>query len=75
MKDKSTNDKKQALLKREELAVLLNVSPRHISTMVASGKMPGPVRIGHSVRWRLAEINAWLAAGCPAGLRWEAQAL
>lgn len=38
----------------------------------ASGQTPKPVRIGGVVRWRKAEIEEWIAAGCPARAKWDA---
>ena len=29
------------------------------------GRMPRPVRLGGLVRWRRAELQAWIDAGCP----------
>lgn len=37
----------------------------------AAGKTPAPVRLGRSVRWRTAELRAWLIAGCPSRVRWH----
>ena len=54
-----------------ELASLLGVSLRHIRRMDASGKLPRPVRLGHSVRWLAAEIEAWLVAGAPGRKTWQ----
>lgn len=55
-----------------ELARLLDMSVRTIRRLDCSGKLPRPVRIGGAVRWLVAEIEAWLAAGCPDRQRWEA---
>jgi predicted DNA-binding transcriptional regulator AlpA len=38
--------------------------------MDAAGRLPAPVRIGGSVRWRLDEIRAWLDAGAPDRATW-----
>ncbi len=54
-----------------ELASLLGVSLRHIRRMDAAGKLPKPVRLGYSVRWLAAEIEAWLTAGAPDRRRWQ----
>jgi len=62
----------QLLLSQSELARLLNLSSRTISRMNASRKIPKPVRVGRSVRWRRAEIKRWVAAGCPNRSEWEA---
>jgi excisionase family DNA binding protein len=47
------------------LATLLRCSTRHVTRMSDSGKLPRPLKLGALVRWRRAEIDAWLAAGCP----------
>jgi len=39
----------------------------------ASGWIPRPVRIGRSTLWRLDELRAWVAAGCPRREEWEAR--
>lgn len=38
---------------------------------VSAGNTPKPVRIGGVVRWRKAELESWIAAGCPARSKWE----
>jgi predicted DNA-binding transcriptional regulator AlpA len=41
--------------------------------MNASGKLPKPLRLnGHSIRWAVEDIRAWLAAGAPDRRVWEA---
>lgn len=54
-----------------ELARMLNCSVRHIERLDASCRMPAPIRLGRAKRWRLDEIRAWLAAGCPDRRTWE----
>jgi hypothetical protein len=52
----------------EELAEMLRVSLRHVRRQEASGKLPPPVRIGRSLRYRVTGpfgVRAWLDAGCP----------
>jgi predicted DNA-binding transcriptional regulator AlpA len=39
----------------------------------AAGWIPRPVRIGRSTLWRLDELRAWVAAGCPRRNEWEAR--
>ena len=41
---------------------------------LSSGKVPAPVRIGGSVRWRRDELYAWMEADCPPREKWEAMA-
>jgi excisionase family DNA binding protein len=53
-------------------AALVGCSDRHVWGLARSGRMPRPVRLGRAVRWRRAELLAWIQAGCPARERWEA---
>lgn len=48
------------------------VSERHFRALVARGFAPRPVHLGRCVRWRVQELHAWVAAGCPSRERWEA---
>lgn len=41
------------------------VSVRHWSRLVESGKAPQPVRFGRLTRWSLQTLKEWEAAGCP----------
>ena len=56
----------------KEAAQLLGISERHLWALNSSGRLPQPVRLGRSVRWRRQELLAWLEAGCPSRDRWEA---
>jgi prophage regulatory protein len=53
------------LINAEELAQLMQVSERTLWRLVSGGKVPQPVRIGRSTRWRLAEVKEWIDQGCP----------
>ena len=55
-----------------ELSAMLGVSLRQIWRLNSTGKLPKPVRLGGSVRWRRDEIIAWLGENCPARAEWEA---
>ncbi len=46
-------------------AARLAISTRHWQRLVDAGKAPQPTRFGRSVRWSVAELEAWEAAGCP----------
>ena len=48
-----------------DLARLLKMSKRNVWRLRSAGLLPMPVRLGASVRWRLVEIQKWIAAGCP----------
>jgi len=47
-----------------DIATLLKSSSRHVRRLADSGQMPRPFHLGRLVRWRKAEIDQWLAAGC-----------
>ncbi len=53
------------------LAEKLNVHEVTVRKWQRSGKIPAPVRIGRTVKWRLTEIEAWIKAACPPRSRWE----
>ena len=60
-----------ALICAESLARMLDVSVRTLWRLRNSGKLPLPIKLGGSVRWRTSEILAWVAAGCPGLKEWE----
>ncbi len=49
----------------DAVAELFGCSSRHIRRLADSGAMPRPIHIGRLVRWRKADVDAWLNAGCP----------
>jgi predicted DNA-binding transcriptional regulator AlpA len=58
------------LLSVRDLARLLGRSVPSLDRDDAAGRLPAPVRIGGSKKWRRAEIVAWVAAGCPDRASW-----
>jgi predicted DNA-binding transcriptional regulator AlpA len=38
----------------------------------AAAKTPAAIKLGRSVRWNRAELESWVAAGCPVRREWEA---
>lgn len=51
-----------------DIAALSRLLSRSVSALErdqAAGRLPPPVRVGGSKRWRLSEIEAWVADGCP----------
>jgi predicted DNA-binding transcriptional regulator AlpA len=48
-----------------EAATTLGISCRSWRRLVDAGLAPQPVRLGRRVLWRVDELDAWLAAGCP----------
>jgi len=55
------------LLTTKEAARLCGCGERSLWRWTRSGRAPAPVRIGGSaaVRYRRAELLAWIEAGCP----------
>lgn len=65
---------RQLLISVEALAEILGISPRSVWRRLSCGEMIEPVRIGNSVRWRLREVEEWVAAGCPTPVsKWNAR--
>ncbi len=50
---------------RAVAALLGGCSIRHIFRLADAGRMPRPIKLGSLVRWRRAELQAWIGAGCP----------
>ncbi len=53
------------LMTLKGVAAELRISPRQIHRLKDAGHMPQPIRIGRVLRWRAADIDAWVADGCP----------
>ena len=54
------------LLDVKAVAVLLGgCSARHVYRLADAGRMPPSLKLGSLVRWRRAELEAWIASGCP----------
>jgi len=62
------------LLRTDDLCDRLSLGRATVYRQVAAGRLPKPLRIGRAVRWRRAEIEAWIAAGCPPRERWQWEA-
>jgi prophage regulatory protein len=60
------------LLSAEKVAELLDISVRTLWRLRAADKLPAPIRLGGSVRWRADEIVTWIAEGCPDRARLKA---
>jgi excisionase family DNA binding protein len=61
------------LVSARTFAKRLGVSVRTLWRLRSSGKLPQPVRLGGTIRWRSAELDAWIEAGCPNAREWEAE--
>jgi excisionase family DNA binding protein len=53
------------LINIDVLAKRLGCSSRHIRRLVDSGRIPRPIKLGALLRWIRADIDQWIAAGCP----------
>jgi len=53
------------LLSAKELAAKLLLSARTVWRLRSAGKLPRPICVGGSVRWRLSDIQQWLDMDCP----------
>ena len=60
------------LLSAREAAAQCGVSPRTWRTWDIAGKIPCAICVGRSKFWRPEELRAWVAAGCPDRVTWEA---
>lgn len=52
-------------------AKLFTMSERAWWRAHSAGKVPLPIRIGRSCRWRLDELEAWARAGAMSRDRWQ----
>ena len=64
--EKNTKQAQPAMLDVDSVASLLNCPARHVYRLADSGRMPRPIRLGSLVRWNRAELDDWIARGCPA---------
>ena len=53
------------LLCADDVAGMLRCSPRTVRRLAGSGRMPRPLKVGRLVRWRRADMDEWIARGCP----------
>ena len=62
----ASSKEKSGLISADQVAKLLDVSPRTVWRLKDSGRMPKPMKIGSLVRWPRDEIETWIESGCPA---------
>ena len=53
------------LLTVKDLSERLRISTRQCWKLLSSGRLPAPVRLSRSVRWRAADIARFVELGCP----------
>ena len=66
---KQTTEK---LLSTEAVAQILSLSKRTVHRLNSSGLIFKPLRISGSVRYLESELLAWIRAGMPNRVEWEA---
>jgi predicted DNA-binding transcriptional regulator AlpA len=69
----STVSSETLLIDADEVARRVDVSPRTVWRLNSAGKLPKPVAVGGSRKWRADEIRRWVEAGCPARSAWDAR--
>ena len=62
----------QLLLSAADAAALCSMSVRTWQRLKSEGRVPRPVRLGRSNRWRRDELERWVDAGCPVRREWDA---
>jgi len=55
----------KALLTLTETASYVNLSVSKVQSLLRQGRFPEPKRIDKSVRWRLADLDAWVNEDLP----------
>ena len=60
------------LITVEVVAEMLSLNKRSIWRYRNEGLMPQQIRVGGTVRWRLSDIEKWIALGCPNQKTFEA---
>lgn len=55
------------LVTKKELMRILKISEPTLRKLIKSDRLPDPIDLGDRTRrWRRADIDEWLKAGCPA---------
>jgi len=60
------------LIDIKALKQMLGRDVRSLERDELARRIPRPIRLGRSKRWRVAEIRDWVEAGCPKVRLWEA---
>lgn len=61
------------LISREDAAAMLGVAVETFDRQRRAGKTPAPVRIGGRLLFRRADLDAWVAMGCPDRAEFDAR--
>ena len=61
------NEVAERLIRRREVQEFCGIGTTTIYKLMNEGLFPRPVKVGgHAVRWRLSDVNAWIAEQQPA---------
>lgn len=63
--DSSDSKEQSLLLTATQIAAMCVVSSRTVWRWDSAGILPSPVRIAGTTRWRRADVESWIQAGCP----------
>ncbi len=58
-------DENALLLNVDAVSKLTSMSVRSCWRLSDAGKVPRPLAVGRSRRWRRADVQEWVEAGCP----------
>ena len=70
-KSDQVSSTEQLLWTARQVASALGISERYLYKLHSKGQLPQSIQLGRSVRWRKAEIEAWLKSGAPSRPEWE----
>lgn len=73
MKNENTNQNTQFAINAKTFGQRLALSKRQIFRLNSCGRIPAPVKIGGSVRWRISDVELWLEWNCPDRKTFEAR--
>lgn len=71
--DKTPPAAQPMLIDARQVAEILGRSTVSVRRDDLAGRLPSPVRIGGSKKWRREEITAWVRSGCPSRSKWQAR--
>ncbi len=60
-----TERKEWTLMNAAAVGEMLCLSKRQVFRLRSYGKLPRPIKIGGSIRWRSSDIELWLDMDCP----------
>jgi predicted DNA-binding transcriptional regulator AlpA len=63
--EKHSNQNQQLCTGAKGFGLMVNLSKRQIFRLNSTGKIPAPIKIGGSVRWKISDIEQWIIWGCP----------